>query len=1168
MDLEDLIINTKNYQQIKEILDNQENSRILLTGLTGSSKALVISSIFKENKKSLLVIEDNSLHANRMLDELSNLISEDFLASFVVDEDVSTRLAVVSPEIRSAKIHALDLILSDKPVIVVVNLSGLQTLLPDPNYFSENILSLKIGTEFNLYKLKEQLIFMGYKNTKLVLKPGDFSVRGSVVDVYPLNLEYPIRLDFFDNEIDSIRTFNPEDQRSIGNISGINLLPATEYLINEDALEKGKSILKDKVSLESELNYEYFNKLLAPESNFVNNPDLLLYKQIFWKNLVNIIDYFSKEFLICFDDRNRLLSMQDELQNGFHSWIKDKKNIGELISVDKAKLLDIKEIINSKKYHQIWFSLFAKSMGRLRLNLIVNFDNQELPKFYGQISIIKDELVKWRKEKYTVVILINDSKRINDFNNTLLDFDISLSLNKKSNLKLNETQIILGSLQNGFILNDAKLVIVTENELFKTKTIHHHNLKINNAERIRSYSELYPGDYVVHVNHGIGKYEGIKTLEVDGVHKDYLSIAYQKNDKIFLPINKINLLQKYVSADNKKPHLNKLGGTEWAKTKLRVANKIEKIADDLIDLYAAREMQKGHAFMHDDQYQLDFENEFPYTETSDQLRSIEEVKADMEKEKPMDRLLVGDVGFGKTEVALRAAFKAVEDGKQVAFLVPTTILAQQHFQTIKERFEKFPVKVSMLSRFSSSKETKKIINDLNDHNIDIIVGTHRLLSKDVSFADLGLLIIDEEQRFGVKHKEKIKQLKNNVDVLTLTATPIPRTLNMSMIGVRDLSVIETPPANRYPIQTYVMEYNFNVLKQSIMREMSRGGQVFYLHNRVHDIESVVDNIKQIVPEARIAYIHGQMNETSLETVLYDFIHGEYDVLVTTTIIETGIDMPNVNTLFIEDADKMGLSQLYQLRGRIGRSNRLAYAYFTYQPNKVLTEDSEKRLKAIQDFTELGSGFKIAMRDLSIRGAGNLLGKQQHGFIDSVGYDLYSQMLSDAINKKKGIDNIDDKQNTSININVDAYIPKSYINDEQQKIEFYRRLHNLENNDQYLNVEADLLDRFGDYPNEVTNLLLVSKLQMYCSRSGIRSLDQNNNKITLIFNSNVNKYLTDSIILEKFSKLNFKIILSKTNGKKSIQIILQPKDDLMSVLRNLLKVIKALYEYLLDMNFRT
>ena len=681
-------------------------------------------------------------------------------------------------------------------------------------------------------------------------------------------------------------------------------------------------------------------------------------------------------------------------------------------------------------------------------------------------------------------------------------------------------------------------------------------LTMNNAERLKSYTELKKGDYVVHVNHGIGRYMGMQTLEVGGHHHDYMTILYQDDAKLFIPVSQLDKIQKYVSSESKTPRVNKLGGSEWAKTKRRVANKIEDIADELVDLYAKREAEKGYAFTPDDSYQKEFEDAFPYTETPDQLRSAKEIKQDMEKTKPMDRLLIGDVGYGKTEVALRAAFKAVQDGKQVAFLAPTTVLAQQHYETMEQRFENFPVEIGILSRFNTAKEIKETIENLETGKLDIVVGTHRLLSKDVKFADLGLLIIDEEQRFGVKHKERLKELKTSVDVLTLTATPIPRTLNMSMLGVRDLSVIETAPMNRYPIQTYVIEKNYGVIVDGIKREIERGGQVFYLHNRVDDIEKVASELESLVPEAKVAYIHGRMTETQLENILIDFIDGEYDVLVTTTIIETGVDIPNVNTLFVDNADRMGLSQLYQLRGRVGRSNRIAYAYFMYQPNKVLTEVAEKRLEAIKDFTELGSGFKIAMRDLSIRGAGNLLGKQQHGFIDSVGYDLYTQMLNDAVAKKRGKE-IKVKTDAELNLDLEAYLPADYITDPKQKVEIYKRIHQFENEDQYIEVQDDLIDRFGEYPIEVHNLLEVGLLKMYADAALVDSVSQNKKTIEIELSDKLNGKLDIKDVFKALSVTKFSTTLGNKNQKIQIKLNIQPGMESNQILEELKKLLKEL-----------
>lgn len=723
-----------------------------------------------------------------------------------------------------------------------------------------------------------------------------------------------------------------------------------------------------------------------------------------------------------------------------------------------------------------------------------------------------------------------------------------------------QVQLVEGALQAGFELPQEKIVAITEKEIFqKTTKKQTRRQTVTNAERLKSYNELKAGDYVVHANHGIGKYIGMETLEVDGVHQDYMTILYQNDDKLFIPVTQLNLIQKYVASEAKAPRINKLGGSEWTKTKRKVSSKIEDIADDLIKLYAVRESEKGYAFGPDDAYQKEFENAFPYSETDDQLRSAAEIKRDMEKEKPMDRLLVGDVGYGKTEVALRAAFKAIKESKQVAFLVPTTILAQQHYETMLERFEGFPVNIGLLSRFRTRKQQKETIEQLRTGQVDIVVGTHRILSKDIEFSDLGLLIIDEEQRFGVKHKERLKQLRAQVDVLTLTATPIPRTLHMSMLGVRDLSVIETPPANRYPIQTYVMEKNPGAIREAIHREMGRGGQVFYLYNRVETIEQKVEEIQELVPEARIGYAHGQMTEAQLENTLFEFIEGQYDVLVTTTIIETGVDIPNANTLFVENADYMGLSTLYQLRGRVGRSSRVAYAYFMYEQQKILNEVSEKRLQAIKDFTELGSGFKIAMRDLSIRGAGNLLGAQQHGFIDAVGFDMYSQMLSEAVSRKQGKNSQVEKTTVEIDLGVDAYLPETYVADQRQKIEIYKRIRELDSQEMLDELEDDLLDRFGEYPEEVAHLLTIGQIKMDGDRALLETIRKQEPHIVFTLSKVGTKRYSVEQLFEALTATKLKASLGVEKEQMVIRLTIPNQMEEAVWLQEIQKFVKALRE---------
>ncbi|MCC9700035.1 transcription-repair coupling factor, partial [Streptococcus agalactiae] len=710
------------------------------------------------------------------------------------------------------------------------------------------------------------------------------------------------------------------------------------------------------------------------------------------------------------------------------------------------------------------------------------------------------------------------------------EYGLDLIISDKNDIAPKESQLIVGHLSNGFYFADEKIVLITEREIYHRRVkrkIRRSN--ISNAERLKDYNELSVGDYVVHNVHGVGKFLGIETIEIQGIHRDYLTIQYQNADRISIPVEQIELLTKYVSADGKEPKINTLNDGRFKKAKQRVAKQVEDIADDLLKLYAERSQLQGFAFSPDDNMQNDFDNDFAYVETEDQLRSIKEIKQDMEGNRPMDRLLVGDVGFGKTEVAMRAAFKAVNDHKQVAVLVPTTVLAQQHFENFKERFSNYPVTVDVLSRFRSKKEQTDTLKRLSKGQVDIIIGTHRLLSQDVVFSDLGLIVIDEEQRFGVKHKEKLKELKTKVDVLTLTATPIPRTLHMSMLGIRDLSVIETPPTNRYPVQTYVLETNPGLVREAIIREIDRGGQVFYVYNKVDTIEQKVSELQELVPEASIGFVHGQMSEIQLENTLIDFINGDYDVLVATTIIETGVDISNVNTLFVENADHMGLSTLYQLRGRVGRSNRIAYAYLMYRPDKVLTEISEKRLDAIKGFTELGSGFKIAMRDLSIRGAGNILGASQSGFIDSVGFEMYSQLLEQAIATKQGKSLIRQKGNAELALQIDAYLPAEYISDERQKIEIYKRIRELETRADYEALQDELIDRFGEYPDQVAYLLEIGLLKAYLDLAFTELVERKGNEISILFEKASLKYFLTQDYFEALSKTQLKARISETNG---------------------------------------
>ncbi|WP_407879139.1 transcription-repair coupling factor [Furfurilactobacillus entadae] len=1172
MELQDFIRQTPEYQQI---IAGTNLSRQLIAGIAGSARTLLVSTMFAELQQSLLIVTDTAFHAGQVVDDLENLLPDEQVFNFPAEEMLATEIATSSPESRADRVAALHALQGDQPVIVVSDLAGLRRYLPQPAVFKAATVTIASGQDYDMKALQNKLHEMGYAHEQLVARPGDYAVRGSIMDVYPLNADYPVRIDFFDTEVDSIRTFDPENQRSLETIESVSVLPATEFVVSDDELAAGKARLGALVKAQAETLtgddrasfMAHFDALTAADATPSATPELSLYASHFYQEAAGLIDYLDSDGLVLIDDYTRLLETDRRINEDEAGWVTDRLRTNEMLA-EQTFGHDFRDVVRAIKQPQLFFSLFQKGMGNVRFNQLTNVAVRDMQKFFGQLPVLKTEVDRWQKQDQTVVIMVNNEERISKVNDTLHDFEIQAGLDKVTNLTAGTVQVVPATLQNGFELPSGKLVVITEAEMFaKVTKKRARRQTLANAERLRSYTELKPGDFVVHVNHGIGRFEGMQTMEVDGVHQDYITIDYQNNAKIFIPVTQLNLIQKYVSSEDKKPKVNKLGGTEWAKTKRNVEKRIEDIADELVELYAARESQTGHAFPKDDSYQAEFEGAFPYVETPDQLRSVDEIKHDMEKAKPMDRLLVGDVGFGKTEVALRAAFKAIEDQKQVAFLVPTTILAQQHYDTMTARFEGFPVKIGILSRFDTPAQVKETVAGLKSGEIDIVVGTHRLLSKDVEFKDLGLLMVDEEQRFGVKHKERIKQMRESVDVLTLTATPIPRTLNMSMIGVRDLSVIETPPANRYPIQTYVMEASPVALQDGIAREMARGGQVFYLHNRVDDIEHVVDQIRELVPDARVGYIHGKMGESQLETILYDFIRGEYDVLVTTTIIETGVDIPNVNTLFVENADHMGLSQLYQLRGRIGRSNRVAYAYFTYQPNKVLTEESEKRLEAIRDFTELGSGFKIAMRDLSIRGAGNLLGQQQHGFIDSVGYDLYTQMLSQAVAKKRG-QTVQVRSDAEMELGVEAYLPETYIQDQRQKIEIYKRLRELENEDQYVEVDEDLLDRFGDYPREVANLLAVGHLKMSADAALVSKIRREDDIISVTLSTQGTAQFSGEEIFKALSKTKLRATVGTNAGKMVVKLVIQPKMTETDWLTDLSAFVAALADQVVDASMAT
>ncbi|GEN58007.1 transcription-repair-coupling factor [Halolactibacillus alkaliphilus] len=1141
-----------------------------VSGLPGSARSLWMATIQQAVKKQAIIVTHHLTQAQQLVDDLADLIGQDEVFLYPVNELIGTELSVASPELKSQRIKALADWTKKESGVLIAPVAALKRVLPPKDYWEKFTLSFALGEDIPLNQALTQLVLMGYERVDMVEAPGEFSMRGGILDVYPMTEENPLRIEFFDEEVDSIRYFQADSQRSLHKLNEVFIYPNTERLLtDEDRLKlidtlKTKRVDQLKIMQEAEAKAK-FEAMLEREIDALENnqtfDDIYKYNQWFYDQPGSLVRYLADDGLIFMDELGRINETLDQLDHEEQEWIESLLMHQRLFS--HLKLSYGREDIEAQaKQQKIYLSIFMRQFPHTKPGNIINVQARDMQEFHGQMPLLKKEIVRYKKSDYSVVFMVRTPERAEKVQAILKDYQIEAGLaDETTSLPTKQPVIMIGQLDHGFELPLHKLAVITDRELFKSRVAARKKSpkKMNNAERIKSYQELKVDDYVVHVNHGIGQFIGVETLEIQGMHKDFMLIQYTGDDKLYVPIDQIDLVQKYVGSEGKEPKLYKLGGSEWKKVKRKVQSKVEDIADDLIKLYAEREASVGYQFSEDHLMQREFEDAFPYQETDDQIRSIEEIKQDMQKARPMDRLLCGDVGYGKTEVALRAAFKAIAEGKQVAFLVPTTILAQQHFETALERFQDFPVEISILSRFRTRKQQTHALKGLKDGSVDLIIGTHRLLSKDVQYKDLGLLIVDEEQRFGVKHKEKIKTLKANVDVLTLTATPIPRTLHMSMLGVRDLSVIETPPADRFPIQTYVVEYNPLLLREAIERETGRGGQVFFLYNRVETIEQKAREIESLVEGVRVGVAHGQMNETELENVMHAFLNREYDVLVSTTIIETGVDIPNVNTLIVDRADRMGLSQLYQLRGRVGRSNRIAYAYFTYLPDQVLTEVATKRLQAIKEFTELGSGFKIAMRDLSIRGAGNILGAQQHGFIESVGFDLYSEMLKEAVERRKqGLTGETvEVINPELQLKIDAYIPDMYISDGKQKINMYKRFRAVEHEEDLIDLKEELVDRYGDYPIEVEALIDVTELRMYAKREKVELIkEQKNNMFVTLAKSATRNLLFDKLAsyvddfgrMLKFKFENNQVIFTFTFDKRS-------QNDRYSYIKGLLLALK-------------
>jgi transcription-repair coupling factor (superfamily II helicase) len=1118
------LISSEEFIELESYIKGDKHP-IEIEGLSESGKSYVINGIYEVSNKPVVIITNSDMEAKNLYEDLNLYLSNVYY--FPAKEIVFYNVDAISGDLRWARLNVVKEILSNNKNIIVTSIDAFAARYTPKDLFKTHTVSISVGDEVDFKELSKILVEAGYDRVDVVEGKGEFSLRGGLLDLFPTNSIYPYRIELFGDEIDSIRTFNTESQRSIEKVNCIEVFPAKEIIIDDEIIDYALSNIREELDLTLKNNKDkergiklntIISKNLEELRETHDFETIDSYLPLFYKKSESLFDYLE-DYIFVLDDKVRCLGKLDSTYLEFNENYSIFLQRGDILPSQGKLLLEKEELIDLlEEKINITMDAINKGGGFLSPIRKIEINSAILHHYQGQLDLLIEDILKKKKDGYRTVILSGTRVRGERLVSTLREREIESSYRDNiESIALGEVVITFGNLLKGFECPKYKTCVISDKEVFgeAKRKLSKSKSKSKGVSKIKSFAELKPGDYVVHVNHGIGVYKGIKQIEVSGHKRDYLDIVYDKGDKLYVPVDQLDLVQKYIGSEGKSPKVNKLGGAEWQKAKSKVKKSINEIAEDLVKLYAARAAVKGYKYSKDTEWQMQFEDEFPFQETPDQLSSIEEIKKDMESDKPMDRLLCGDVGYGKTEVALRAAFKAVMEGKQVAFLVPTTILAEQHYKNMIKRFSDFPIKIDMVSRFRTTKEQKSTLQSVKEGNVDILVGTHRLVSKDIVFKDLGLLIVDEEQRFGVAQKEKIKNLKKNVDVLTLSATPIPRTLHMSLTGVRDISVIETPPEERYPIQTYVVEQNDQLIRDAIMREIGRGGQVYFVYNRVEDIEKIANYIKNLVPESRVGVAHGQMTERQLEKEMLDFMTNEYNVLVCTTIIETGIDIQNVNTIIIYNADKMGLSQLYQLRGRVGRSNRIAYAYLLYTKDKVLTEVAEKRLKALKDFTELGSGFKIAMRDLEIRGAGNMMGSAQHGHMAAIGYDLYCRMLEDTVKLIKG--DIDKEPiETTVDLKVDAYIPSSYIEDEMQKIEVYKKIAAIESIDEYMDIKEELEDRYSDIPDPVYNLMDIAYIKSRAKLLSIEEIKESGNDVSFRFQAGDSDYeKIFKIIIEKY-----------------------------------------------------
>ena len=1072
----------------------------IFSGLNTEGKALLVNTLFKKYK-SITIVTNTLFEANKLYQSISNY--NDNVLLFPMDDFLTSEAIAISPELKINRLETLNELCNSTHNIVITNLMGYLRFLPTLDNYKKKNIFIKKDEDISFDDLIKKLVDLGYTRETIVNKTGEFSVRGFVIDIFPISFTDPVRVEFWGDTVDKIKFFNTNTQRTTKEIKDITIYPNTEFLVEK---EIDKFLLKQK--------------------------DLPLYT-----DTTNISSFFNS--IVIFDDFQQLQTSYDSLLEEMMNY-----SISNNVPGNTVYMNDFYDIKNNKELYFNQYDDIIKNKTALNFN----FKNVDFIK--NDKTTINSVLNTYNK-KNILILCMSDRYKVNKLIDYLENPDIVFT--DENNILNDKINIIIKKMNQGFIYD--KYAIITENDIYGSKSEIKYKNKFRLGTKIRNLNKLDVGDYVVHEAHGIGKYCGLKTLTKNGFKKDYLMVSYKDDDKLYIPVEKIDFISKYSAKDGIVPKLNKLGGTEWQRTKLKARKRIQDMAGELLKLYAIRETTKGFAFLKDTKEQYEFEEEFPYTETEDQLKAIEEIKKDMEKDRPMDRLLCGDVGYGKTEVAFRAIFKAIMSGKQVALLCPTTILSNQHFNNAIERFKAFPINIEMLNRFVPTKRVNIILERLKEGKVDLLIGTHRILSNDVVFKDLGLLVIDEEQRFGVTHKEKIKKYKDNVDVLTLSATPIPRTLQMSMSGLRNLSLIETPPVDRFPVQTYVLSENNQIIKDAIYKELSRDGQCFLLFNHVQDLESKKNELQKLVPDAKIICAHGKMTKTQLEDIMNDFINKVYDVLLCTTIIETGIDIPNVNTLIVYDADKFGLSQLYQLRGRVGRTNKIAYCYLMYNKSKILSEIAVKRLNSIKEFTELGSGFAIAMRDLSIRGAGDILGSEQAGFIDTIGIEMFMQMLDNEIKRLKGIE-VEERQDYTPLINVETAIEDNYIPDNDIKIEIHKKINQIDSYNKLNEVKDELIDRFGKLDESILAYMYEELFEKKANELKINKIIQTKNFIEVYIPKEITDVIDGSKLFVEISKISRMFRFSMRN-KQLIIILDTVKLDkhFIFYLNDLLDIIK-------------